>query len=81
MGFDSSGLLTFMLALDQKQYPDAALRRKFFYSALDSIRGPQQQTKAALARFVPFANQSGGTTFRLRNQQSVNPGRLPDSTL
>jgi putative ABC transport system permease protein len=79
MGFESSGVLTFMLALDERQYPDATRRRIFFDSVTEAIRVPQQGAKSAIAQYVPFGGQAGGTSFRLQDQPSTDPRRLPSA--
>jgi putative ABC transport system permease protein len=79
MGFDSSGVLTFVLALDERQYSSAAGQRVFFESVAEAIALPQQPLKPAIARFVPFGGNSGRTTFRLQDQQLTDPRRLPSA--
>jgi len=79
MGFDSSGVLTFVLALDERQYSDATRQRIFFESVREAIAIPQQPLKPAIARFVPFGGNSGQTAFRVQDQQLTDPRRLPSA--
>jgi putative ABC transport system permease protein len=75
MGFDSASVLTFKLALDARQYPDAIRRRAYFDRVIEAIGKSEQQAKPAIAQFVPFGGQSATTTFQVRGRQ------LPDSRL
>ena len=79
MGFDSSNVLTFNLALNEREYPGATRRLMFFDSIAEAIRMPQQPTKGAIARYVPFGGQTGGTSFRVQDQPPGDPRRLPSA--
>ncbi len=77
LGFDSSGVLTFVMALDERQYSSAASQRVFFESAAQAIAIPHEPLKPAIARFVPFGGNTGRTAFRVHDQQPTDPRRLP----
>ena len=79
LGFDSSGVLTFVMALDERQYSTSASQRIYFESAAQAIAIPRQPLKPAIARFVPFGGNTGRTAFRVRDQQLTDPRRLPSA--
>ena len=79
MGFDSSGVLTFELLLDDRQYSGSTRRRVFFDSVAEALAMPGQPLKPAIASFVPFGSNSGRTSFRLQDQQGTDSRRLPSA--
>ena len=79
LGFDSSGVLTFAMMLDERQYSKPANQRVFFESVAQAVAIPHEPRKPAIARFVPFGGNDGGTEFRVRDQQLTDPRRLPSA--
>ncbi len=79
-GFDSNGVLSFKVSLNEKRYPDATRRRIFFETALESIPSQPGEAAAAVARFAPFSNETGATAFRLLQSSGAEEAgsqRLP----
>jgi len=81
MGFESSGVLTFRVTLDERQYGDPARVRGFFESLADSL-GTGETGKPAISGTMPFEGNSGSTTFRVLGGDPANAGdrrRLPNA--
>ncbi len=74
LGFDSSGVLTFRVSLDEHQYAKPEQRRLFFDSLVTRLQSPEFG-KAAVASTIPFCTFSFGTTFRL---PAANGGKSTD---
>ena len=66
LGFDSTGVLTARVSLDQRQYEDPAHVRGFFESLAEA------NGQSAISSSVPFGPDSGTTSFRLAGLDSVN---------
>ena len=81
MGFESSGVLTFRVTLDERQYGDPARVRGFFESLADSL-GTGETGKPAISGTMPFEGNSGSTTFRVLGGDPANAEdrrRLPNA--
>lgn len=76
LGFESAGVLTFRVSLDERQYADPARRRAFFDSLLASVDSMPGEG-AAIATSVPFGDGFGETSLRIGNEPPSDARRPP----
>ena len=76
LGFDPSSLMTFRVALPERDYKDPASAARFQAALLARLRAVPGVESAGAGSVLPIANAAHGTVHEFENQP-IAPGQLP----